>query len=203
MSSKMARTSASLVGKRRYSVPFPTPARRAISSTPTSSPDSANAVLAASRTRVRLRAASARNGRAGASIGLRSYPRRERSARGSGALESSAPTRSVPGPMAVVADTGSERGPAPPNEEQRAAATHAGGPLLILAGAGTGKTTTLCSRVAWLVASGVPSERVLLLTFTRRAAKEILQRARGVVPAFSGAPGGALYPRSHRLGRRG
>ena len=37
------------------------------------------------------------------------------------------------------------------NDEQRAAATHAGGPLLILAGAGTGKTTTLCARVAWLV----------------------------------------------------
>ena len=38
------------------------------------------------------------------------------------------------------------------NEQQRAAATHVGGPLLILAGAGTGKTTTLCSRLAWLVA---------------------------------------------------
>ena len=55
------------------------------------------------------------------------------------------------------------------NDEQRAAATHAGGHLLILAGAGTGKTTTLCARVAWLVSSGVPSERILLLTFTRRA----------------------------------
>ncbi|MEA2301430.1 MAG: ATP-dependent helicase UvrD/PcrA, partial [Solirubrobacteraceae bacterium] len=50
------------------------------------------------------------------------------------------------------------------NPEQRAAATHAGGPLLILAGAGTGKTTTLCSRVAWLIAGGVPAERILLLT---------------------------------------
>ena len=73
MSSKIARTSASLVGKRRYSVPLPTPARRAISSTPTSSPASANAVRAASRTRARLRAASARSGRAGASIDARSY----------------------------------------------------------------------------------------------------------------------------------
>ena len=67
--------------------------------------------------------------------------------------------------------------------EQRAAATHAGGPLLILAGAGTGKTTTLCARVAWLVVEGVPPERILLLTFTRRAAREMLQRARGLVPA--------------------
>ena len=40
------------------------------------------------------------------------------------------------------------------NLEQRTAATHTGGPLLILAGAGTGKTTTLCARVAWLLAGG-------------------------------------------------
>src|SRR5918911_4489556 len=67
------------------------------------------------------------------------------------------------------------------NPEQRAAATHPGGPLLILAGAGTGKTTTLCARVAWLVAEGVPAERVLLVTFTRRAAREMLQRAQALI----------------------
>src|SRR5206468_1915772 len=50
------------------------------------------------------------------------------------------------------------------NEQQRAAATHTGGPLRVLAGPGTGKTTTLTARVAWLVASGVQAERVLLLT---------------------------------------
>jgi DNA helicase-2/ATP-dependent DNA helicase PcrA len=53
------------------------------------------------------------------------------------------------------------------NPEQLAAATHPGGPLLILAGAGTGKTTTLCARVAWLVTEGVAPERIMLLTFTR------------------------------------
>jgi DNA helicase-2/ATP-dependent DNA helicase PcrA len=58
------------------------------------------------------------------------------------------------------------------NEEQRQAATHSGGPLLILAGAGSGKTTTLCARVAWLLSEGVPAQRILLLTFTRRAARE-------------------------------
>ncbi len=58
-----------------------------------------------------------------------------------------------------------------------------GGPLLILAGAGTGKTTTLCARVAWLVDHGVPAERILLLTFTRRAAREMLTRARTLVAA--------------------
>src|SRR5215210_6706323 len=88
------------------------------------------------------------------------------------------------------------------NAEQRAAATHAGGPLLILAGAGTGKTTTLCARVAWLVSSGVPSERVLLLTFTRRAAREMLQRARALVPASSRVLGGTFHSVAHRLVRR-
>ena len=88
------------------------------------------------------------------------------------------------------------------NDEQRAAATHAGGPLLILAGAGTGKTTTLCARVAWLVSAGVPSERILLLTFTRRASREMLQRARGLVPASSRVLGGTFHSVAHRLVRR-
>ena len=57
------------------------------------------------------------------------------------------------------------------NEEQRAAATFEGDQLRILAGAGTGKTTTLTARVAWLVESGIPPERVMALTFTRRAAR--------------------------------
>jgi DNA helicase-2/ATP-dependent DNA helicase PcrA len=82
--------------------------------------------------------------------------------------------------------------PAPPwlaelNPEQRAAATHPGGPLLILAGAGTGKTTTLCARVAWLISEGVAPERILLLTFTRRAAREMLQRARALASQPSGS----------------
>src|SRR6476646_8465811 len=88
------------------------------------------------------------------------------------------------------------------NPEQRAAATHAGGPLLILAGAGTGKTTTLCARVAWLVSEGVPSERILLLTFTRRASRELLQRARALVPASSRVLGGTFHSVGHRLVRR-
>jgi DNA helicase-2/ATP-dependent DNA helicase PcrA len=71
------------------------------------------------------------------------------------------------------------------NDEQRRAASHAGGPLLVIAGAGTGKTTTLCARVAWLVEEGVRPERILLLTFTRRAAREMLARARALVGAAS------------------
>jgi DNA helicase-2/ATP-dependent DNA helicase PcrA len=63
------------------------------------------------------------------------------------------------------------------NAEQRGAVEHEGGPLLVLAGAGTGKTTTLTARVERLLERGVPAHRVLLLTFTRRAAAEMLGRA--------------------------
>src|SRR5215831_20107696 len=62
------------------------------------------------------------------------------------------------------------------NDEQRRAATHADGPLLVLAGAGTGKTRTLVARAAWLRAQGIPASRILLLTFTRRAADDMLAR---------------------------
>src|SRR4051812_49618199 len=104
--------------------------------------------------------------------------------------------------MAVVARTEDRYWLEELNPEQRAAATHAGGPLLILAGAGTGKTTTLCSRVAWLVSEDVPSERILLLTFTRRAAREMLQRARALVPASARVLGGTFHSVAHRLVRR-
>ena len=63
------------------------------------------------------------------------------------------------------------------NPEQRAAATHGEGPLLIVAGAGTGKTTTLAARVGCLLERGIRPERLLLLTFSRRAAREMLNRA--------------------------
>ncbi|HYE58225.1 MAG TPA: UvrD-helicase domain-containing protein, partial [Rhodothermales bacterium] len=62
------------------------------------------------------------------------------------------------------------------NPQQHAAATAGGGPLLVIAGAGSGKTRTLVYRVAYLVESGVPPERIALLTFTRRAAREMLTR---------------------------
>ena len=86
------------------------------------------------------------------------------------------------------------------NPEQRAAACHPGGPLLILAGAGTGKTTTLCARVAWLISEGVAPERIMLLTFTRRAAREMLQRTRTLVPT-GGVVGGTFHSVAHRYVR--
>lgn len=63
------------------------------------------------------------------------------------------------------------------NEAQYRAATAVGGPLLIIAGAGTGKTRTLVYRVAHLIDHGVDPRSILLLTFTRRAAEEMIRRA--------------------------
>ncbi len=65
---------------------------------------------------------------------------------------------------------------------QRAAVAHRGAPLLIAAGAGSGKTRTLAARTAALLDEGVPAERILLLTFTRRAASELLDRVGAMVP---------------------
>jgi ATP-dependent DNA helicase UvrD/PcrA len=94
------------------------------------------------------------------------------------------------------------------NPEQRAAATHPGGPLLVLAGAGTGKTTTLAARVAWLIDEGAAPERVLLLTFTRRAAREMLARARAYLGRSPNGRhagrvvGGTFHSVAHRFVRR-
>src|SRR4051794_31434705 len=89
------------------------------------------------------------------------------------------------------------------NPEQRAAATYSGSTLLILAGAGTGKTTTLCARVAWLLAEGVPAESIMLLTFTRRAAREMVERARAlaerVAPSAGKVLGGTFHSVAHRM----
>ena len=69
------------------------------------------------------------------------------------------------------------------NRRQRDAAQFGSGPLLIIAGAGTGKTNTLAHRVAHLVLSGARPERILLLTFTRRAALEMIRRTQRIVGA--------------------
>src|SRR5262249_34834456 len=92
------------------------------------------------------------------------------------------------------------------NDEQRRAATHAGGPLLVLAGAGTGKTGTLVARAAWLRAQGVEASRILLLTFTRRAADDMLARVVSRAATTPGARsadericGGTFHAIAHRI----
>ena len=92
------------------------------------------------------------------------------------------------------------------NPEQRRAVAERGGPLLILAGAGTGKTTTLVARVAALIEDGTPAERILLLTFTRRAAREMVGRARSLIehaqPGAGRIVGGTFHSVAHRVVRR-
>ena len=87
------------------------------------------------------------------------------------------------------------------NPAQRQAVTHGDGPLLIVAGAGTGKTKTLACRVAHLIDRGVSRERILLLTFTRRAADEMLSRAGRLVGNESGVKvwGGTFHAVANRL----
>ncbi len=88
------------------------------------------------------------------------------------------------------------------NPEQCAAATAPNGPMLVLAAAGTGKTRTLVHRVAYLVERGVPPERILLLTFTNRAAREMLERAETLVPGMGGVWSGTFHHVCARLLRQ-
>ncbi len=69
------------------------------------------------------------------------------------------------------------------NPEQESAATHGKGPLLILAGAGTGKTRVITARIAWLIAQGHATSRILAVTFTNKAAKEMKDRVLELIGA--------------------
>jgi DNA helicase-2/ATP-dependent DNA helicase PcrA len=69
------------------------------------------------------------------------------------------------------------------NPKQRAAVTHPGGPLLVVAGAGTGKTRTLTTRFAWLVDQGTPADCILALTFSSPAAAEMRERLELILDA--------------------
>ena len=82
------------------------------------------------------------------------------------------------------------------NAEQRAAAEHApaDGPLLVVAGAGTGKTLMLASRAAWLVQQGLDPQRLLLITFSRRAAAEMGRRAGLLLHRSLGLPASTPPP---------
>ena len=85
------------------------------------------------------------------------------------------------------------------NDQQRQAVLHRGDePLLIIAGAGTGKTTTLAHRIAQLVIDGADPRRILLLTFSRRASQEMVRRAQRVVQ-HADIPWAGTY---HAIGSR-
>jgi DNA helicase-2/ATP-dependent DNA helicase PcrA len=94
------------------------------------------------------------------------------------------------------------------NSAQYDAVTHGDSPLLIVAGAGTGKTTTLAHRVAWHLANGIDPRRILLLTFTRRAAQEMTRRVDGILRRLRGdgvrmPGGGAVWGGTfHAMGTR-
>jgi DNA helicase-2/ATP-dependent DNA helicase PcrA len=89
------------------------------------------------------------------------------------------------------------------NAAQLAAVTHRDGPLLVVAGAGSGKTRTLIYRVARLIESGVPPGAILLMTFTRRAAQEMLERVERLVGESSrSVAGGTFHSFANNILRR-
>ena len=89
------------------------------------------------------------------------------------------------------------------NEAQYAAATSGDGPVLVVAGAGSGKTRTIVYRLAWLAEHGVAPTSILLLTFTRKAAQEMLQRAGMLLDqGLSGVQGGTFHAFAYGVLRR-
>jgi DNA helicase II / ATP-dependent DNA helicase PcrA len=89
------------------------------------------------------------------------------------------------------------------NDQQYQAVTSGPGPALVLAGAGSGKTRTLTYRVAWLLDNGVEPQNILLLTFTNKAAREMLARVQTLLPLEIPAIwGGTFHSIGNRLLRR-
>jgi ATP-dependent DNA helicase UvrD/PcrA len=89
------------------------------------------------------------------------------------------------------------------NEQQLAAVTAAPGPLLVIAGAGSGKTRTLTYRVAYLLENGIDPRNILLLTFTNKAARQMLDRVANLLPVdASGIWGGTFHSIGNRMLRR-
>jgi len=89
------------------------------------------------------------------------------------------------------------------NEQQLAAVTAPPGPILVIAGAGSGKTRTLTYRVAYLLENGIDPRNVLLLTFTNKAAREMLNRVANLLPVdASGLWGGTFHSVGNRILRR-
>src|SRR5438094_1222277 len=104
----------------------------------------------------------------------------------------------APGSTSIHVDYAAEL-----NEQQLAAVTAPPGPLLVIAGAGSGKTRTLTYRVAYLLENGIDPRNVLLLTFTNKAAREMLNRVANLLPMdASGIWGGTFHSVGNRILRR-
>ncbi len=89
------------------------------------------------------------------------------------------------------------------NEQQLAAVTAPPGPQLVIAGAGSGKTRTLTYRVAYLLENGIDPRNILLLTFTNKAARQMLDRVANLLPIdASGIWGGTFHSIGNRMLRR-
>src|SRR5438034_11710966 len=89
------------------------------------------------------------------------------------------------------------------NEQQHAAVTAPPGPSLVIAGAGSGKTRTLTYRVAYLLEQGIPADRILLLTFTNKAAKEMMRRVADLLgQELASLWGGTFHSIGNRILRR-
>src|SRR5213080_1234285 len=89
------------------------------------------------------------------------------------------------------------------NEQQLAAVTAPPGPLLVIAGAGSGKTRTLTYRVAYLLENGVDARNILLLTFTNKAARQMLDRVSNLLPVdAAGIWGGTFHSIGNQMLRR-
>src|SRR3954454_14426953 len=89
------------------------------------------------------------------------------------------------------------------NEQQLAAVTAPPGPILVIAGAGSGKTRTLTYRVAYLLENGIDPRNILLLTFTNKAAREMLNRVANLLPVdASRLCGGTFHSIGNRILRR-
>src|ERR1043166_2087443 len=89
------------------------------------------------------------------------------------------------------------------NEQQHAAVTAPPGPALVIAGAGSGKTRTLIYRVAYLLENGISPSNILLLTFTNKAAREMLDRVTNLLPNdLTGLWGGTFHSVGNRMLRR-
>src|SRR5438876_12275921 len=85
------------------------------------------------------------------------------------------------------------------NPQQYAAVTASPGPSLVIAGAGSGKTRTLIYRVAYLLEQGIPPERILLLTFTNKAAREMMRRVTDLLGQELASLWGGTF---HAIGNR-